>query len=85
MPDSTETPEGFTLNSRGQGHAVCARRPRIAPPPMLPTLKGSNNSVPSYRRKKAETTFYRLYIKAYFIFEESRITGVSGLVLAPAD
>ena len=42
LPDATRTPQGFTLNSRGQGHAFGARRPRIASPTADPTLKGSN-------------------------------------------
>ena len=35
------------MGSRGQGHGVCARRPRITSHPNFPTLKGSN---PSPRR-----------------------------------
>jgi hypothetical protein len=46
MPVALGTPKGLTLSSRGQGHAFCARRPRIASPRILPTLKGSNGSAP---------------------------------------
>ena len=46
MREATGTPQGLTLNSRGQGHAFCARRPRIAPRPIFPTLTGSNGSAP---------------------------------------
>ena len=38
----SRTPQGFTLNSRGQGHVLGARRPRIASPTAYPTLKGPN-------------------------------------------
>ena len=42
----SRTPQGFTLNSRGQGHALGARRPRIASRTAYPTLKGSNQGAP---------------------------------------
>ena len=40
------TPKGFKLSSRGQGHGLCARRPRMAPPLISSTPKGSNCSAP---------------------------------------
>ena len=42
LPAAAATPKGLALSSRGQGHAFCARRPRMASPIILPTLKGSN-------------------------------------------
>ena len=30
MPAAVGTPKGLRLSSRGQGHAFCARRPRVA-------------------------------------------------------
>ena len=33
LPAAVGTPKGLTLRSRGQGHAFCARRPRIASTP----------------------------------------------------
>ena len=32
---------GFPLGNHGQGHAFCARRPRVQSPTHDPTLKGS--------------------------------------------
>ena len=46
QPVPVRTPEGFKLSSRGQGHGFCARRPRAAPPSVLPTPQGSNGSPP---------------------------------------
>jgi len=46
MPTGIGTPKGLIWRSRGQGHASCARRPRIASLPRLPTLRGSNGSAP---------------------------------------
>jgi hypothetical protein len=46
MPAAVGTPKGLPYSSRGQGHAFCARRPRIASLPILPTPKGSNGSAP---------------------------------------
>ena len=47
MPAAFETPKGWALSSRGQGHAFCARRPRIASQTILPTPEASNSSAPS--------------------------------------
>ena len=46
MPKAVRTPKGLKLSSRGQRHAFCACRPRIASLPILPTLQGSNGSAP---------------------------------------
>jgi len=39
MPEAVRTPKGLKLSSRGQGHAFCGPRPRIASLPISPTLK----------------------------------------------
>jgi hypothetical protein len=41
LPAVARTPQGLTLNSRGQGHVFCARRPRIQSLTIHPTLKTS--------------------------------------------
>jgi len=46
MPAAIGTPKGLPLSSRGEGHAFCARRPRIASLPILPTLKGAKGPAP---------------------------------------
>ena len=40
------------MSSRGQGHAFCARRPRIVSPTIHPTLKGSDNKVGPFRAER---------------------------------
>ena len=38
--------KGLTLSSRGQGHAFCARRPRVASLVILPTLRSDGSAPP---------------------------------------
>ena len=40
IPDAAATPQGLTLNCRGQGRAFCARHPRIASLPISLALTG---------------------------------------------
>jgi hypothetical protein len=43
---SVETPKGLALSGRGQGHDFCARRPRVASPPILPEGAEQSFSIP---------------------------------------
>jgi hypothetical protein len=40
VPAAGGTPKGLTLSSRGQGHALCARRPRIVSLPYITDPEG---------------------------------------------
>ena len=62
------TPKGFTLSSRGQGRAFCARRPRIASQSMLPTLKGSNCSAPPGPRGFPMHRYRRFHLRLLTVF-----------------
>jgi hypothetical protein len=63
MPEAVRTPKGLKLSSRGQGHAFCARRPRIASLPILPTLQGSNGSAPPGPRGFHRHRYRRFHLR----------------------
>ena len=63
MPVAVRTPKGLKLSSRGQGHAFCARRPRIASLPIFPTLKGSNGSAPPGPRGFHRHRYRRFHLR----------------------
>ena len=68
IPAAGGTPKGLTLSSRGQGHAFCARRPRVAPLPILPTLKGSDSSAPPGPRGFHRHQYRRFHLRLFTVF-----------------
>ena len=54
------TPKGLKLSSRGQGHGVCARCPRMAFHPRCPTPKGSNRAagIPPLRDRQPRHSIF---------------------------
>ena len=54
------TPKGLKLSSRGQGHGVCARRPRMVFRPRCPTPKGSNRAgaIPCLRDREPRHSIF---------------------------
>jgi len=62
MAEAVRTPKGLELSSRGQGHTFCARRPRIASLPILPTLQGSNGLAPPGPRGFQRDRYRRFHL-----------------------
>ena len=58
----------ISLSGRGQGHASCGRRPRIASLPILPTLKGANGSAPPGPRGFHKHRYRRFHPRLLIVF-----------------
>jgi hypothetical protein len=58
----------LTLNSRGQGHAFCARRPRIESLSILPNLTGSKGSAPPGPTGSYKHRYRRFHLRLLTVF-----------------
>jgi len=68
LPAAVGTPKGLPLSSRGQGHAFCDPRPRIASLPILPTLAGSHGSAPPGPRRSYKHSYRRFHLRLFTVF-----------------